>query len=68
MPAKGDPDEYRENGSFYQSMKKRFPTSETLDFPTQEHGFIPRSDISIPENKDAVDQSLEKILSFYSAH
>jgi hypothetical protein len=68
MPSKGDPDEYREAGSYYQSMKKRFPTSETFDFSNQEHGFIPRSDISIPENKDAVDSALEKILSFYSNH
>ena len=68
MPARGDPDEYRENGSWYKSLKERHPTSETVDFPENDHGFIPRADISIPANKEAVDSAMAKMSSYFKAH
>jgi hypothetical protein len=68
LPSRGDPDEYRENGFFYVSLKRRFPSSETYDFPNNDHGFIPRSDISIPENKEAVDLALDKILCYFAKY
>ena len=68
LPTRGDPDGYRESGSYYLSLKSRLPSSETFDFPEQEHGFIPRSDISIEANKIAVDLALEKILNYFAAH
>jgi len=68
MPAKGDPDQYRHDGSYFQSIHSRFHSSETIDFADQEHGFIPRADISIPENKAAVDKALEHVVAFYEKH
>ena len=64
----GDPDGYREAGSFYQSIKSRYPTSETMDFSNVDHGFIPRGDLTVPEIKEAVDKALDKILAFFAAH
>jgi hypothetical protein len=68
LPAKGDPDGYREEGSYYLSVKSRFPTSRTVDFPEDEHGFITRGDISQPATKASVDKALEEIVVFVAAH
>lgn len=68
LPAKGDPDGYREQGSYHLSVQARFPTSRTVDFPEEEHGFIPRGDISKPATKASVDKALDEIVTFLAAH
>jgi dienelactone hydrolase len=68
MPAKGDPDQYRQSGSYFQSIHSRCSSSQTVDFAEQEHGFIPRSDISVPENKAAVDKALDTVVAFFDKH
>jgi hypothetical protein len=68
LPANGDPTEYYEDGPWFQSVKSRFPSSKSVVFPTVEHGFIPRGDITKPEMKEAVDQSLDLIAEFLKAH
>lgn len=68
LPAKGDPDEYRVDGSYFQSFKGRYPTSRVLDFPEEDHGFIPRGDLSNETTKQAVDFCLQEILLFFEKH
>ena len=68
LPTIGDPDGYRENGSYYQSIKSRFPTSDTVDFPDVNHGFIVRGDLADPVIKEAVEKALDLIMRFINAH
>jgi hypothetical protein len=68
LPTKGDPDGYREHGEYYTSLKARLPDSDCYDFPEEEHGFIPRADISDPDRKAAVALALQKILNYFEAH
>lgn len=64
----GDSDDYREQGSWFGSLKARFPTSKVLDFPTQNHGFINRGDISDSVVHESVLLALENIHSFFKAN
>jgi len=68
MPSKGDPDEYRENGAWYQTLKAKFPTSATVDFAEHNHGFVTRGDVSNPATKEAVEKALSTALSFYKSN
>ncbi len=68
MPAKGDPDEFREGGACFESVRSRHPSSKSLDFPEQNHGFIPRADLSVPENREAVEKAMNAIVEFFDAH
>jgi len=68
MPAKGDPDEYRENGAWFRTLKAKFPTSRTIDFSEMNHGFVPRGDVSKPEVKEAVEKAMNAALAFYKAN
>jgi len=68
MPAKGDPDEYREAGAWYQTLKAKFPTSQTIDFVEQNHGFTTRGDVSDAATKAAVEKALNAALAFYKSN
>jgi len=68
MPAKGDPDEYRENGAWYKTLKSKFPTSHTIDFPDQNHGFLPRGDINNPDTKASAEKAMDAALAFFKAN
>ncbi len=68
MPAKGDPDEFRAGGACYESVKARYPSSRTMDFPEQNHGFIPRVDLNVPENREAVEKAMNAMVEFFNAH
>jgi len=68
MPTIGDPDDYREGGAFTASLLSRFPATQTLDFPTVNHGFAVRGDINDPTVKEAVELCLNKITEFLAAN
>ena len=64
----GDPAEYHEGGAWFEALKARLPTSESVLFAEQNHGFVPRGDISVPETRAAVDASSAKTFEFFAAH
>ena len=68
MPAKGDPDEYRQDGAWHLALKAKFPTSETIDFPEENHGFCSRGDVSVPATKAAVEKALSAAINFFRNH
>jgi hypothetical protein len=49
-------------------VKGRHPTSETDDYPTVAHGFIPRGDLNDANVKAEVDRAMAKISAFFAAH
>lgn len=69
MPARGDLDAYREGGSYFNSVKARSPTSETVDFAHVHHGFVTRGDVDGDEAvREAVETALNKALQFFDQH
>jgi len=65
IPCQNDPDEYRDGGSFFEPLKYRLNTSEVMDLPAIEHGFLPRGNIRRKEIYDAVKATMEKTVDFF---
>eukprot|EP01035_Chromulina_nebulosa_P022334 gene22334-28922_t len=67
LPAGNDPDDYRENGGFYQALKKIQPNSKTInEFNAVVHGFLPRGDVNDPVVKEHVTKALEYLVLFFN--
>jgi hypothetical protein len=68
LPANNDPLKYHETGSWFQSVKSRYPASQSIVFSEVECGFIPRGDITILEKKLAVEKALKLFVDFFQTH
>jgi dienelactone hydrolase len=68
IPCKGDPDEYRAGGALFEPLKHRLNTSEVLDLPDVEHGFLPRGKVTNQKNFDALHKTMNKVLEFFNNH
>ena len=66
--SQGDPVEYYEDGAWFQAIKAKFPSSKTVVYPDQNHGFVPRGDITNADTQEAVDSALAEIFAFFAAH
>jgi len=67
LPASNDPDDYRENGNYFQSLKKIQSNSKTInEFNAVVHGFLPRGDINDPVVKEHVTKALEYLVLFFN--
>jgi dienelactone hydrolase len=64
----GDPAEYYEDGEWFKILKQNHPTSETVSYLGENHGFLPRGDLANPATKEAVNDALAKIFAFFHAH
>ena len=68
MPCKGDPDEYRFGGSYYEELKLRLPTTDTYSFDNENHGFWPRGDATNETPKAAIQLATNKTIDYLNAH
>lgn len=64
MP-KGDPDEYRRGGAFYEPLKHRLEATEVLDMPHLDHGFLPRGNIQKTEDHEGICNAVNGVMSFF---
>lgn len=68
FPTRGDPDEYRKGGAIFEPLKYRLSSSEVVDMPHLDHGFLPRGDIRKPEVFEGVKYAMDKTLEFFHEH
>ncbi len=65
MPAGNDPDIYRTGGDVLEALKSNNSKSNFIDFPSMQHGWVPRGDISDPDTKEAVQKALSESFNFF---
>lgn len=68
MSTVGDPDEYKQDGEWFQKLYANHPTSKTVDFPKVNHGFCTRGDMSDADVATGIKEVLQHTLTFFAAH
>lgn len=68
IPTKGDSDGYRPGGAYLEVLRSRLPSSDCLDLPQAEHGFLPRGVLQRDDNYECVVQTMKRVVEFFQQH